>query len=558
VCEPVDNGVIDDSSGSGGEDGDGDRRELEPVLIVDDEDATRRLVALTLAAAGFATEEASGGEEALELLAANRYCVVLLDNRMPGMSGVEVVERLRADKRTRTLPVVLLTGDDEVADRVRGLRTGADDYLVKPFDPDELLARVEAQLRGQAAWNQVLEDHLRERATIATALGRIPPAATPERTAEAICAQLSTLGGLWGAAIVAFLGDGLTVPLAVRDVHAWGMAVGRPLPVALSRYLSGRARSGPWVERVEAGTDIALLAAAAASSARTVACAPLHRGDEVLGLLVLAADPPRGEASSRDVARVMASAIDFAAFAAGLLAPGLHDRRGRKQRLARLEGIMRAHAYGTLFQPIVRLSDLEPIGYEALTRFSDGERPDLRFAEAATLGVGGRLERAALEAALAAAVDLPAGRWVSINASPGLVMDDDDLPALLSGHDRPLVIELTEHAPVEDYERLRRSVERLGDHVRLSVDDAGSGFASLRHVLALHPAYMKLDHSWVAGVEHDPAKQALIAGLGHFAVETGCILIAEGIETQGELDALRRLDASLGQGFLLGQPATAG
>ncbi len=94
----------------------------------------------------------------------------------------------------------------------------------------------------------------------------------------------------------------------------------------------------------------------------------------------------------------------------------------------------------------------------------------------------------------------------------------------------------------------------LGATVEFAVDDAGVGFSSLRHILELRPAFVKLDRSLVAGLESDPARQAMIVGLRHFASATGCRLIAEGIETDAELEVLRSLDVSLGQGYLLGRP----
>jgi EAL domain-containing protein (putative c-di-GMP-specific phosphodiesterase class I) len=95
----------------------------------------------------------------------------------------------------------------------------------------------------------------------------------------------------------------------------------------------------------------------------------------------------------------------------------------------------------------------------------------------------------------------------------------------------------------------------VGANIRLSIDDAGSGFASLRHILRLEPAFVKLDRSWVHGVDGDPARQALIAGLRHFADQTGAQLIAEGIERVEERDTLLDLRVDYGQGFLLGRPA---
>jgi EAL domain-containing protein (putative c-di-GMP-specific phosphodiesterase class I) len=93
--------------------------------------------------------------------------------------------------------------------------------------------------------------------------------------------------------------------------------------------------------------------------------------------------------------------------------------------------------------------------------------------------------------------------------------------------------------------------------VELAIDDAGAGFASLRHILELHPAFVKVDRSIVAGVDTDLARQALMVGLRHFVGATHCRLIAEGIETDAELATLQSLDIGLGQGYLLGRPLPA-
>jgi EAL domain-containing protein (putative c-di-GMP-specific phosphodiesterase class I) len=90
--------------------------------------------------------------------------------------------------------------------------------------------------------------------------------------------------------------------------------------------------------------------------------------------------------------------------------------------------------------------------------------------------------------------------------------------------------------------------------IEFAVDDAGTGFASLRHIVELRPAFVKLDRSLIAGLESDSARQAMIVGLGHFAHVTGCRLIVEGIETETELAVLRSLTIELGQGYLLGRP----
>lgn len=117
----------------------------EPLLlVVDDEAGILRLIKLELSAQGFRVITASSGEEALRLAEEQRPDAVLLDIMMPEITGLEVMRRLR--ERTN-IPVLLVTAKDKDADKVRGLELGADDYIVKPFSPDELGARVRAVLR---------------------------------------------------------------------------------------------------------------------------------------------------------------------------------------------------------------------------------------------------------------------------------------------------------------------------------------------------------------------------------------------------------------------------
>ena len=102
---------------------------------------------------------------------------------------------------------------------------------------------------------------------------------------------------------------------------------------------------------------------------------------------------------------------------------------------------------------------------------------------------------------------------------------------------------------------MAEAVRQLTPSVRLAVDDAGAGYASLRHVLMLRPDFVKLDQEWIRGVEADAARQALIGALVLFAKRTRSVLIAEGIETAPELETLHALGVELGQGYFLGRPS---
>jgi EAL domain-containing protein (putative c-di-GMP-specific phosphodiesterase class I) len=122
---------------------------------------------------------------------------------------------------------------------------------------------------------------------------------------------------------------------------------------------------------------------------------------------------------------------------------------------------------------------------------------------------------------------------------------------------RRLVLEVTEHAEVADYETLVTRLRNLRETgCRIAVDDAGAGYASLRHILRLRPDYIKLDMTLTQGVDRDPDRRALASSLLTFAREVSATVIAEGIETEAELEVLRGLGVTLGQGYYLARPQT--
>lgn len=120
------------------------------VLVVDDEPEIVALVAYHLAKAGYRVSTAASGQDALDMARRERPALIVLDLMLPGMSGFEVLEMLRGDDSTRDVAVLMLTARREEVDRIRGLSLGADDYLTKPFSPQELVLRVAAILRRAA------------------------------------------------------------------------------------------------------------------------------------------------------------------------------------------------------------------------------------------------------------------------------------------------------------------------------------------------------------------------------------------------------------------------
>ena len=121
--------------------------EQPSVLVVEDEPAQREVLAYNLEAEGFRVAMAGNGEEALLLVSEDRPDIIVLDWMLPNVSGIEVCRQLKTRTETRSVPIIMLSARSEEVDRVRGLETGADDYVVKPYSVVELMARVRTQLR---------------------------------------------------------------------------------------------------------------------------------------------------------------------------------------------------------------------------------------------------------------------------------------------------------------------------------------------------------------------------------------------------------------------------
>ncbi|MBV9097050.1 MAG: EAL domain-containing protein [Frankiaceae bacterium] len=211
----------------------------------------------------------------------------------------------------------------------------------------------------------------------------------------------------------------------------------------------------------------------------------------------------------------------------------------------------------TALQPIVRISDGRWLGFEALSRFTTGARPDVVFAAAERAGLGVELEVATAAGAVELLPLLGERQYLSINASPGLILGqaagavDIDLPW------HRVVSEVTEREDVEDYAELSRQLQPLRDlGMRIAIDDAGAGYASLHHIAQLHPDIIKIDRSLVAGVADDAARRSIITGFCALARDLDATLVAEGVERQVDLDVLARLGVDAAQGYLLAKPTT--
>ena len=212
--------------------------------------------------------------------------------------------------------------------------------------------------------------------------------------------------------------------------------------------------------------------------------------------------------------------------------------------------------YRIVFQPIVDVATGAIRGAEALSRFSCAPlRPDQWFAEAHRHGMGVELELAVLTAAIDQVGDLPDDAYLALNVSPAAAVDDR-LSSVLRGCalDR-VVLEITEHAEIDDYAELRQRLQRLReDGVRLAADDVGAGFASFAHVLELRPDLLKIDRSIMRGIDGDPARRSLVEAIVGLASRIDATVVAEGVETRAELGVVAALDVTAVQGYVIARP----
>jgi EAL domain-containing protein (putative c-di-GMP-specific phosphodiesterase class I) len=242
-------------------------------------------------------------------------------------------------------------------------------------------------------------------------------------------------------------------------------------------------------------------------------------------------------------------------FVASVLDPGGLERVTTRERIER---VLAERRYEIVFQPIFDLQGGGIFGLEALARFA-GEpyrSPDVWLAEAHEAGLGVELELALLRAAREHLPSIPRGVVLTVNAGPD-ALASPDAARLLDGIDPArVVVELTEHAAVEDYPALTDALAGMrAAGVRLAIDDAGAGFASLMHILRLAPDLIKLDRQLISGIDIDPVRRSLAASLMRFAEESGATIVAEGVETGAELGTLETLGVRHAQGFYLGRPA---
>ena len=269
-----------------------------------------------------------------------------------------------------------------------------------------------------------------------------------------------------------------------------------------------------------------------------------------VGSLCLVSSHAKPELADADLRMVE----QVAEFIGSLIAPVPGAEVSSAQRAA-IRRVVTERDFEVVFQAVHDVTTCAVVGVEALTRFPcEPFRPDLFFEQAAALGVDIELQ-IAVRRVLSLVPELPEGVFVAVNVSPMAALLAPWAELLAGVDPSRIVLEITEHDAVDDYAALGEVLQgcRLRG-MRIAVDDVGAGFASLTHVLELAPEVVKIDQSITRNIDVDDSRRLLMRAIAEFAGQTGATVIAEGVETQGELDALHDAGIPWAQGYYLSRP----
>jgi EAL domain-containing protein (putative c-di-GMP-specific phosphodiesterase class I)/DNA-binding response OmpR family regulator len=543
-------------------------RDRPVVLIADDNEDVVLLLKTYLRALECDFIIAKDGEEALALAQTRLPNVVLLDVMMPKRSGWEVCQALKAVQRTSGIAVVLVTGRGEVKDRLTGLQVGADDYLVKPFDRDQVVRRVKAlierssvegtpEVTTKSAIENLLMDRATSLPTVPMILNRVKEVLIDQGELGIIFVDIEQFEAIeveWGWA---FFDEFLR---RVGEVIGAETSTRLRNPIVVSQRVAG---SSFYVFFETRGQDLVAENAGdvLASNLREKLVTSVRERfpklqQEQVGFFVGVS-----RIDYRPQIRLERQIYQGMQIAGDVVRDAEQERK--KQLTREMRDIIRRKRVTTLFQPIVRAKEQTVFGYEILTRGpanSSFRNSDMLFQFARDSKLAWALEAIALDCALKRlrSVDLGERKFL-LNLEAEMFGESEfrihDMVSFFAEHRGNFILELTERAAIEDYAVFRRLLDEFRDNgIEVAIDDAGSGYASLEAIAALTPDYLKITKSLVSTLAAEPIKQDLVKMLVELAHKINASTIAEGIETRDEYETCRDLGIDLIQGYFFAHP----
>ncbi len=527
------------------------------ILVIDDDSDLTATVAAVLTANGYEVLTATSGEQGLELAFTGHPHLILLDVTMPGMDGHQVCRELQFGY-TKDIPVVFFTARTELAHMMEANRSGASAYITKPFRSEHLLTTITNVLRDSSVYHDDVTG--------------LPTLANVQLEVQRMLFDHGQLGIIY----VSFGGvQALEQLQGFEVVDLVYRVIGQGLENARGELIRG----DDFVSVSSLGDAFLIILSPARKQG--------FIGEEDLLQVKQRLEKDLLDRLENDLESSLLSNVDLFVGCSRLTqSPKIRFKRALLDGIARatqsieverdeirsrlrteLEAIIAGERLSCVFQPIVGLHDFAAIGFELLSRGpleSELHRPDALFEIARNEGRVAELDRLCRRTASKAGEALPEHCLRFVNTEPltwFMHSNGDDfvqefVEVTPSSQRGLTVIEITENSVIDDFDQMRDIVRQLRAHgFRVAIDDAGAGYAGLQTMVEVEPDFIKLDISLIRGVESSIVKQRLVRTLRDFCREAAITLIAEGIERVKQLDALRELGVSHGQGFLFGLPS---
>jgi EAL domain-containing protein (putative c-di-GMP-specific phosphodiesterase class I) len=285
-------------------------------------------------------------------------------------------------------------------------------------------------------------------------------------------------------------------------------------------------------------------------------CVPVELdGGIVYGSLICAGPKSEAVLHARDVSMIRV----FAELAAEHIESDLHASASTRSLVENIQHVIAGDGVSFLYQPVYDVARGHVVGFEALARFAGTppRSPDLWFADAAKVGLDGELSSRLIETAIQSFERLPQSVYIGFNVSPNIIVNGELERAFAHAPLDRIVLEINEHLSIRQYDEMAKVLSPMrAQGLRISVDDAGGGVESFRHILQLKPDIIKMHMSLVRNIHTDAARNALATALIQFGREQRCEMVAEGIETAAELSTLKGMGVTRMQGYLLGRPSS--
>lgn len=571
------------------------------ILVIDDTPENLTLLANILTGRGYKVRSANKPTSGLRAAQAVPPDLILLDITMPEMNGYEVCERLKAEAKTQDIPVIFISALGETLDKVKAFAVGGVDYVAKPFQVEEVIARVENHLKLRAArleiqkLNEDLEERVKERTKELMVMQEElrylafhdPLTQLPNRTdffqqlERAI--QRSQTERNYQFAVLFLDGDRFKL---VND--SLGHRVGDQLLIEVARRLSDTLPPGTLLARL-GGDEFTILLEQITEVTQATAIAELiHRAMEApfnigsyslftrFSIGISWGDPqltPENLLRNADIAMYKAKSLGSGGYQ-------VFDQSMHRQAIALLEIENDLHqainekALQVYYQPIIDLQANRIHGFEALVRWLHPTKGMIYPIDFITIAEDtGLIIPLGLQVLEQACTQLKAWQMqnliapetsISVNLSPKQFSQGDLLGQIVQVMEQKqlakecLKLEITESAIIQNKENAQGILSQLQNQkIKISIDDFGTGYSSLSYLHQFPINNLKLDRSFIIDIESNQQKREIVKTIIDLSRILAIEVIAEGIESEEQSQILRELNCEFGQGFWFSKPLPA-